>query len=425
MFLASKPGTVHMTFADALAVIRKMHTLTLGMQQIVYLVGWQFDGHDSKYPAWSEVNHRLKREQDATARDSLVWLMREAARFNTVISLHINMDDAYTNSPLWDDYVNNDLLIRNEDGSLAKGGVWDGEQSYLVSKKREWESGFARKRIDALLEMLPLAAAGTVHIDVFAPRADPYHGITWDDEVPAMVEVLRYWRSRGVDVTKEWFHDEFVGLVPMAYHLNLDEARRLKYPAELICGGGPGWNQRSASQRRAPPWWGFFCAPSAGCLYEEPWGQSMDEDVQSEQDLPRFRKQFFLRTLPFQFLNRFRRLRLVQTKTFYRVLYSDAVQAEVRVADNHFTLRWHGQAVLDGTDMCLPIAWQPHTLIAYSQRGCNCSWPLPTSWREYGRVTVSELGWSEQPMHWEVTYQGRALALDLAPDQAVSIALQP
>ncbi|MCL5996430.1 MAG: hypothetical protein M1546_10320 [Chloroflexi bacterium] len=47
------------------------------------------------------------------------------------------------------------------------------------------------------------------------------------------------------------------------------------------------------------------------------------------------------------------------------------------------------------------------------------------SWSEHGRVTVSELGWREQRMHCEVTYQDRALALDLAPDQAVSIALQP
>ena len=58
------------------------------------------------------------------------------------------MSDAYEHSPLWETYRKEDLLIRDKNGDLLKGGVWDGGQSYLVSKKREWESGLARKRID-------------------------------------------------------------------------------------------------------------------------------------------------------------------------------------------------------------------------------------------------------------------------------------
>jgi hypothetical protein len=48
-----------------------MDHLTLGLPKIVYLVGWQFSGHDSKYPSWGVVNESLKRPQDATALGSL------------------------------------------------------------------------------------------------------------------------------------------------------------------------------------------------------------------------------------------------------------------------------------------------------------------------------------------------------------------
>ena len=37
-----------------MTVVEKMDQLTLGMPKILYLVGWQYDGHDSKYPAFFE-----------------------------------------------------------------------------------------------------------------------------------------------------------------------------------------------------------------------------------------------------------------------------------------------------------------------------------------------------------------------------------
>ncbi|MDR1980252.1 MAG: endo-alpha-N-acetylgalactosaminidase family protein, partial [Tannerellaceae bacterium] len=108
---------VEVNFEQALAIIRKIDHLTAGIPKIIYLVGWQYNGHDSKYPAWDEVNPRLKRPQDATALESMKWLMREASNYNTTVSVHINMFDAYEDSPLWDTYVANDIIARNTDGS--------------------------------------------------------------------------------------------------------------------------------------------------------------------------------------------------------------------------------------------------------------------------------------------------------------------
>ena len=62
-----KPGKVFLTFEDTLEIIKKLYRITDGIKQIVYAAGWQYDGHDSKYPAWFEVNHRLKRKQDKSA----------------------------------------------------------------------------------------------------------------------------------------------------------------------------------------------------------------------------------------------------------------------------------------------------------------------------------------------------------------------
>ena len=96
-----KPHNVLCTFEEALEVIRKTDNLTRGIPKIIYLVGWQKGGHDHGFPAWSDVNPRLKRPQDATALDSLRWLIREGRKHNTTVSLHINMTDVYEQSPLW------------------------------------------------------------------------------------------------------------------------------------------------------------------------------------------------------------------------------------------------------------------------------------------------------------------------------------
>ena len=93
---------VRVTFEQALEMIRQSDNLSLGVPKIVYLVGWQYNGHDDKYPAFFEVNEPLKRPQDATAEESLRWLMREARKYHTTVSLHINMVDAFEESPLWD-----------------------------------------------------------------------------------------------------------------------------------------------------------------------------------------------------------------------------------------------------------------------------------------------------------------------------------
>ena len=51
---------VHLTFEQTLELIERYHNMTCGIPQVVYLTGWQYNGHDSKYPSWAEVNAARK-----------------------------------------------------------------------------------------------------------------------------------------------------------------------------------------------------------------------------------------------------------------------------------------------------------------------------------------------------------------------------
>ena len=103
--LFQKPHDVLCTFEQALEVIRRTDNLTQGIPKIIYLVGWQAGGHDHWYPAWFPVNENIKRPQDATALESLRWLIREGRKYTTTVRLHINMVDSYRHSPLSEEYM--------------------------------------------------------------------------------------------------------------------------------------------------------------------------------------------------------------------------------------------------------------------------------------------------------------------------------
>ena len=379
---------VFLNYDQALEVIRKIDNLTLGIPKIVYLVGWQYNGHDSKYPAWFEGNDRLKRTGDVNSIESLKWLMKEAGKYHTTVCLHVNMFDAYEDSPLWDEYVKNDIIARNSDGSLRAC-----EWGYPISYAQEWKTGFAQKRIDRLCEMLPLEKAGTVHIDAFhswppVPVVDskgqsridltkgpisPYLKFTVQDETEAQRKIFSYWASKGVDVTCEGVdflrESAFEGYQPMAWWYG-GLQNYLKWPASYYCGG------QDDSE------WGKL------------FGTSMHgEDIikNDPQTLSGFKEQFCLKTVLWYYLNRLNRLDLINNKEIKTVHFSDSVSTILN-RDTFLVLKGQNKLV-DTSDLLIPALWiGGHTLVAYSKNGYkNKSWDIPEDWKGGENVKISRI----------------------------------
>lgn len=331
-----KIAKLFLTFEQGLEVIKRVHHLTCGTPQIVLLTGWQFEGHDSKYPSWGEVNRHLKRPQDATALDSLRWLIREARKYNCLATLHINMFDAYEDSPLFDEYVEKDILAKDKDGKLIIGNRWWGMDCYHVSYTQEWKQGLAQKRIDDLIAMVPeIQENHCVYIDAFlgARKADqkgpisPYLGYSKEEEARTMRKIFRYWRDRDIDVAGEHVHgirvDRFVGLQP---HTASQMEHIEDLPDELFCGN--------------PAHFGFTSV------------------AEPEQ----FRENFWLQFLPWFYKN------------------------NPRGNDDP-------QTMIDGTDICMPALWcETPTLIAYSKNGYDKkTWELPQDWPAMKKVSLARL----------------------------------
>lgn len=399
-----KPGqatVVSMTFEEALDVIRKIDNLTRGIPKIIYLVGWQFNGHDTGYPDWSEVNPALAREGEDPV-ESLIWLMDEALKYNTKVSLHINMTDAKDTSPLWEEYIEKDVIARNADGSLVEYGFGN-----TINYTREWELGLAQRRIDQLVEMLDgrLERAGTIHIDAYhsylpnrpneamSPWHEEKYGYGLEEDVETQRRVYRYWRSKGIDVTAEHAttnrtEDRFVGLQPMAWYYEMSDF--LTIPASLYCGG----DTASAS---------VFGANS-----------KLESFAKDKENLTGLLKDFANKSLVFQFLN-----------SFDRISYENGVAVfSDGVTNSGSHIEQDGRLYQDGSNLFIPELWMEHREIyAYSEQGyTDMAWTLPADWSDVEavdlyRITLEGL----EPVSTDVAVEEGILTLTLPADTAYAV----
>jgi len=361
---------VHLTFEQTLEVIERFHNMTLGIPQVVYLTGWQYNGHDSKYPAWGEANEALKRPEDATALESLRWLFREArGRYDCRVSLHVNMMDAYKESPLWDEYLDKDVIAKDEEGNPIPCQEWSGMMAYAISYTQEWKLGLAQRRIDGLIDMIPeLVESGTIHIDAFLGARkggqqepiSPYLGYTKQEEAATQRKIYRYFRDRGIDVTSEWAYgmrdDRFVGLQPWSWH---QENKLEDLPDELYC--------------------------STKFVGSDMW------IIEDRLNPPHAREKFYLEVLPWYYKN------------------NPGAKGE--------------QEMVEDGNVCMPALWcEDRTLIAYSQEGYDeKTWELPPDWKDVERVKLAKITFEGPEDAGRAEVAAGKLTLRLEADTAFAI----
>jgi len=367
------PGNVRNTFEQALEIIKRVDRASSGMPKIVFLVGWQYEGHDSKYPAFFEGNEALKRPQDKNALESLKWLMAEGRKYNTTVSLHINLTDAYEDSPLWDDYVKHNIIGRLENGSIRKAVGW----GYPISYVQELKTGYLQKRVDILCDILPMKELGVVHIDAFHtwspldPRGpmSPWLGYTVEEEEEAQREIFRYFASKGVNVTSEFVRDfrdcAFEGYQPFAWHFRITAQEYLDWPASLYCGG---WDKTDLGRI---------------------FGTSMNMPRNLNED---FNRRFCTATLPWYYLNRLERKSYTATDTYQAAHFSNDVVSRLD-KEGRYTLMQGNRLMIENENVFVPALWiEGKAIIAYSADGYQKrTWELPADWAGVRRVALFEV----------------------------------
>ena len=359
---------VNITFAQVLDIIRKTDALTLGVPKIIYLVGWQYNGHDDRYPELFEVNEALKRHEDAAALDSLVWLMEEAKQYNTTVSFHINFTDAYADSELFPDYLAAGALIRKPDGSPDPIEEYNGKPCYKVSFYEEWNSGLFRRRFDRFLASVPAAQTGTVHVDNFQCYYNNAPEVDLAAAQNARNQMIDYVKSCGLDITSEFTYREgpdgrdnynhycmghpvypiaTLGRIAALWWFdNIRDDEYLTYPPQQFGGG----------LSHDPAFLRTFYGNIHG---EHLWmGATRHNDAWAAP----FTREFCMIQLPYFYLCEHKRERIENDESGKTAYFSDGIVS--RSADETITV--NGVAVKDGHSVLLPLTVKPDTFVFYS-----------------------------------------------------------
>jgi len=391
---------VRYTVNEAMDFIKRLDNLTLGMPKIIFLVGWQYNGHDSKYPAFFEGNEALKRPEDKNALESIRWLMAEARKYHTTVSVHVNFTDAYEDSPLWDAYLANNIIGRLKGGHIRKAVGW----GYPISYVQELKTGFFKKRIDSLFAILPLKEAGVIHVDAFHtynpldPRGpmSPYLGYTVAQEEAAQKEMFKYIATKGADVTSEFVHEfrdhGFEGYQPFAWHFRITAQEYLDWPASYYTG--------ALDKTDLGKLFGTSFHLNGGAI----------------------KQNFYKNTAVWYFLNRFKRLSYEKNQAFQCVRFSEDVESRL-TRSGDYTLKQKDALWVDKDDVFIPALWiNERSIVAYSAEGYqNRTWRLPETWKGVQKVVVYAVDFDGKKQLAQLPVKHRQLRLDMQKNQALLI----
>lgn len=408
---------VSLTFEEALDVIKGVDQLSRGVPKIVYLVGWQYEGHDWKYPAFFEFNEALKRPQDANAQESYRWLREEAKKYNTTVSVHVLLNDAEINSPLWHEYVKNDFINLDASGNMIPYAVFNNIQVYSVNIVNEWRKGYLQKRLEKLIELADLDDAKTVHFDAFFGRTSPYHGTTIEDNEVVMRKILRWLRDKNIDVTAEFWHnvqrvDPMYGLQACSWWDDRAAYEQTQVPRDLAGGGRKG---------RFQEW------PAEIFLFGDTYGIEDDfnfVDVDRSKNWGNAWGKAYagvaLHLVPMLYFNSHDMVKYDSNKQ--TMIYSDGL-----VADYPNKIVKKGNLILrDHDNTFFPLVQKGgNEIMAYSKSGYGSKrWTLPEDWASLAEVKAYDLNENGLSGERTLSVTDGSVILRMAPNSIILLQKQ-
>jgi hypothetical protein len=374
-FLARKGSTAeNLSFRDELERIRQFAAQTDSAACIIYLLGWQYTGHDSGYPSVDKVNESLGGYKE------LVNLISEAKKLNVNVSFYDNYDDSYPTHPGWDP----DVICRDPQGNLMLGGAWDGEQSYLISSyKYVMKSGL--NRIAYTLKTYPLEKA--YFIDVLAGG---YHGGRKYDFNPASpagaqknfegkLKIIEAFNKKGLDVATEDFTGFFVGHAGTFGDIvafdNIYFKGEQQIPLiPLIYHGKTSFGMKVSS-------------PS---LYVKTflYGQRAQSFTNLRNDFTA--SDYVLDALPKQKLYGKPMKTYARYGDLERVVYEDGSVVEANVKDDSYSVALRdGRVIAKNYTSFIPV--RKNTYMACSRNGGQFNYPVPEEWTDKNKIRVLKI----------------------------------
>ena len=370
-----------LSLKDIEKIIMRIYELSGGMEQVVYLVGWQEGGHDFEYPYpyLSGFNSKCGTVEEFTE------LREKLKKYNVNLSLHDNFDDAY----LSDNYaINNDIIAIDERGENWKGWLWAGGMSYIISPTAYLKSPDIRERINAVSEKYGIS--GTYHLDVMSSEVRRYsfkegeHSCALEN-AEAKCKIIELFNDIGIDITSETLAQPFIG--KMGYAQNT----RCNFDSELFAGD-KSIPLTTVAFHGVTPYKMGAGTEKASLLRSIAVGASCSLEIESCADSKELERNLlrniYITSLPMSKLSYKKVIFATAEDNKWSVSYQDNSSVEVDFDKQTYTVKSNGEIISKDFVTFMPVSEDKY--FYYSIYGGETELSLPDKWKNVSVTSLTE-----------------------------------
>ncbi len=218
---AEESVRIHWTFDEAAKVAEHLKN-DVKIERCFFMVGgWTEGGYDVRHP------DNLPANPECGGNEALADMVKRIQKLGYLDCLHDNVQDMYRDAKSWSP----SFIEKNRDGSLIRGGRWNGGRAYMVCAPKQLELAQRPQNLGAIRDLF---GPWSYFIDTtyaVGPREcfDPNHPIGRNDDIAWKIRLSDYARNVfgifGSECGREWalpHSDFFEGLVGVSgnYYAN-------------------------------------------------------------------------------------------------------------------------------------------------------------------------------------------------------------
>jgi len=349
--------------AQSRVIIDYIKNITDNIPQIIYLVGWQYDGHDTGYPAFDKLNPRMGTSEE------LYTLSRYCDSLGSVLSIHNNMDDAYKANK----YFSPDIMATDYDGSPMFWEIF-ADSAFHISHYKDVKTGMIFKRLDELFKIFPIHRS--IHFDAMrVTNCNP----EWEKEKIGVLEeyylglkpIAEWFRKKGVLMTTETQNGNPVDLSPiivgMWTNFRLIPDYRQIYHGKIVGGGIPEGEEPFRD----------MCGRGNSITQDISY-KKYDGLLDYETQKFHMKEVIYLSSILYQFLLTKEMLEVDRNDAGYRIRFSDGVVSVYDKKTDHLEVTWKDIVIADDDERFVPTHGG---IYVYSKKGTEREWLLPDEYR--------------------------------------------
>ncbi|MFI5193754.1 MAG: endo-alpha-N-acetylgalactosaminidase family protein [Chitinophagales bacterium] len=400
----SQPST---TLEQLDKIVTAIHNITDGIPQIAYMVGWQYKGHDTGYPALDKWNERLGSHQS-------VYKKSDGYRdhLNTILSYHLNIDDAFKSNKDWD----SSLMATDYD----KGPMfWQmsylkTDSNYHISHYKDVKSGAIFNRLGAFFKTVPVQQV--IHLDAMRTiNCNP----GWEKDSIGVAEeldlglkpIIQWLKDRGIEVTTEGQNGnphELLGWIAGVYHMDDPTVAQLMIYHRKLIGGGLGDGR------------GRYECGLGTSLHEDLAYRKIGQNLSFTKDWNTIKERIYLGSLLYLYYLQIQIMHVKMDPDRIRIYYEDGTVVDIDKKNDHLLVSRGKLVIARDDDRFIPLN---NRIYAFSRKGSEQEWVLPQDFagKDLNVFSLTEKGRQPGP-EWKVT--GNRIHLILKADEPVEISVK-